>query len=234
MKTSKQIITHLKSLENSKNQEGMKRFAIGNDNTLGISMPVLRTLSKDYKKLPNRHEVAMELWKSNIHEAMILASMLADPKLLTESEMDAWTHDFYSWDLCDQTCGNLFQKTDFFVSKAFEYSHADEEFVKRTGFVLMVQYGVHHKKADDYLCFKFLERIEEEAWDERNFVWKALNWLLRQIGKRNLYLYPHAMKTCEALIHQNTKSSRWIANDAKRELLDKFQHGKIPTVKFIK
>jgi 3-methyladenine DNA glycosylase AlkD len=234
MKTSKQIITHLKSLENSKNQEGMKRFAIGNDNTLGISMPVLRTLSKDYKKLPNRHEVAMELWKSNIHEAMILASMLADPKLLTESEMDAWTHDFYSWDLCDQTCGNLFQKTDFFVSKAFEYSHADEEFVKRTGFVLMVQYGVHHKKADDDLCFKFLERIEEEAWDERNFVWKALNWLLRQIGKRNLYLYPHAMKTCEALIHQNTKSSRWIANDAKRELLDKFQHGKIPTVKYPK
>lgn len=234
MKTSKQIITHLKPLENSKNQEGMKRFAIGNDNTLGISMPVLRTLSKDYKKLPNRHEVAMELWTSNIHEAMILASMLADPKLLTESEMDAWTNDFYSWDLCDQTCGNLFQKTNFLIPKAFEYSHAEEEFVKRTGFVLMVQYVVHHKKADDDLCFKFLERIEEEAWDDRNFVRKALNWLLRQIGKRNLYLYPHAMKTCEALIHQNTKSSRWIANDAKRELLDKFQNAKIPTVKFHK
>jgi len=234
MKTSKQIITHLKSLENSKNQEGMKRFAIGNDNTLGISMPVLRTLSKDYKKLPNRHEVAMELWASNIHEAMILASMLADPKLLTEQEMDNWTHDFYSWDLCDQTCGNLFQKTDFLIPKAFEYSHHEEEFVKRTGFVLMVQYVVHHKKADDDLCFKFLERIKEEAWDERNFVWKALNWLLRQIGKRNLYLYPYAMQTCEALIHQNTKSSRWIANDAKRELLDKFQHRKIPTVKYYK
>jgi 3-methyladenine DNA glycosylase AlkD len=95
----------------------------------------------------------------------------------------------------------------------------------------MVQYVVHHKKADDELCKQFLKRIEEEAWDERNFVWKALNWLLRQIGKRNLYLYSHAMRTCEVLIHQDTKSSRWIANDAKRELLDKFENHKIPNSK---
>lgn len=231
MTTSFQIIHHLKSLENSKNQEGMKRFAIGNDNTLGISMPVLRTLSKDYKRLENRHQLALELWKSNIHEAMILASMLADPKLLTQKEMDAWTHDFYSWDLCDQTCGNLFQKTTYFIEKAFEYSHAQEEFIKRTGFVLMVEYGVHHKTADDDLCFKFLERIEEEAWDDRNFVKKALNWLLRQIGKRNLYLYPYAIRTCEALIAQDTKSSRWIAKDALRELMEKHEKGAIKAKK---
>ncbi len=209
----------------------MKRFAIGNNNTLGISMPVLRELSKEYKHHADRHKVSMELWRSNIHEAMILASMLADPKLLTKQEMDAWTHDFYSWDLCDQTCGNLFQKTNFFIERAFKYSHAKEEFVKRTGFVLMVQYVVHHKKADDYMCLKFLERIEEEAWDDRNFVRKALNWCLRQIGKRNLYLYPHAIRTCEVLIHQNTKSSNWIAKDAKRELLDKFKNHKIPNLK---
>lgn len=228
MFTTKKILAQLKSLENKVNQEGMKRFAIGNDNTLGISMPILREIAKEYKKLPERHQVAMELWKSNIHEAMILASMLADPKLLTKKEMDAWTHDFYSWDLCDQTCGNLFQKTTFFLDKAFEYSHANEEFVKRTGFVLMTMYSVHHKKADDDMCLKFLERIEEEAWDERNFVRKALNWCLRQIGKRNLYLYPHAMRTCEVLLLQDSKSSRWIANDAKRELLDKFENHKIP------
>jgi 3-methyladenine DNA glycosylase AlkD len=227
MTTSKQIITYLESLENATFKEGMKRFAIGNANTLGIPLPVLRSLAKEYKKLPNGHEMAMQLWQSNIHEAMILASMLADPKLLTEQEMDAWTNDFYSWDLCDQTCGNLFQKINFFIKKAFEYSYANEEFVKRTGFVLMVQYVVHHKKADDELCLQFLQRIEEEAGDERNFVWKALNWLLRQIGKRNLYLYPHAIRTCEVLIHQNVKSARWIANDALRELHDKFETGKI-------
>ncbi len=231
MSSAHKILVHLKTLENKANQEGMKRFAIGNDNTLGISMPILRDIAKEYKKLTDRHAIAKELWQSNIHEAMILASMLADPKLLTKKEMDAWTHDFYSWDLCDQTCGNLFQKTTFFLDKAFEYSHANEEFVKRTGFVLMTMYAVHHKKADDDLCLKFLERIEEEAWDERNFVRKALNWCLRQIGKRNLYLYPHAMRTCEVLLLQDTKSSRWIANDAKRELLDKFENHKIPNSK---
>ena len=231
MSSAHKILVHLKTLENKANQEGMKRFAIGNDNTLGISMPILRDIAKEYKKLIDRHAIATELWQSNIHEAMILASMLADPKLLTKKEMDAWTHDFYSWDLCDQTCSNLFQKTTFFLDKAFEYSHANEEFVKRTGFVLMTMYAVHHKKADDDLCLKFLERIEEEAWDERNFVRKALNWCLRQIGKRNLYLYPHAMRTCEVLLLQDTKSSRWIANDAKRELLDKFENHKIPNSK---
>jgi 3-methyladenine DNA glycosylase AlkD len=231
MSSAHKILVHLKTLENKANQEGMKRFAIGNDNTLGISMPILRDIAKEYKKLIDRHAIATELWQSNIHEAMILASMLADPKLLTEREMDAWTHDFYSWDLCDQTCSNLFQKTTFFLDKAFEYSHANEEFVKRTGFVLMTMFAVHHKKADDDLCLKFLERIEEEAWDDRNFVRKALNWCLRQIGKRNLYLYPHAMRTCEVLLLQDTKSSRWIANDAKRELLDKFENHKIPNSK---
>ena len=227
MTIAKTILSHLNSLENKDNQEGMKRFAIGNDNTLGISMPILRELAKNYKKEPDKHSIAFELWNSNIHEAMILASMLADPKLFNEKDMNAWTYQFYSWDLCDQVCGNLFQKTSYFIDKAFEYSYAKEEFVKRTGFVLMVQYVVHHKKADDDLCFKFLTRIEEEAWDDRNFVRKALNWLLRQIGKRNLYLFPHAIRTCEILIQQDTKSSRWIAKDALRELIDKHEKGLI-------
>jgi 3-methyladenine DNA glycosylase AlkD len=216
--TASQIILQLQSLENEKAREGMKRFAIANDNALGINLPTLRQLAKEYKKLPDRHSIALELWQSHIHEAMILASMIDDAKLVTPQQMDDWTNAFYSWDLCDQTCCNLFQKTNFFLDKAFAYSHAQEEFVKRTGFVLMVQYVVHHKKADDHLCLQFLKRIEEEAWDERNFVKKALNWCLRQIGKRNAYLHPIAIASAERIALQNTKSAKWIAADALREL----------------
>jgi 3-methyladenine DNA glycosylase AlkD len=216
--TTKQIISHLKSLENVKNQEGMKRFAIGNDNTLGIGLPVLRNLAKSYKKLPNRHSIAEELWKSTIHEAMILSGMVADPKLLTKKEMDTMTNEFYSWDLCDQTCNNLFQKTDFFIEKAFEYSHSEKEFVKRAGFVLMVQYVVHHKKSSDELCLQFLKRVEEESSDPRNFVRKAVNWCLRQIGKRNSFLHPIALETAHRILQLNTPSAKWIAKDAIREL----------------
>ena len=132
--------------------------------------------------------------------------------------MDQWTRNFYSWDLCDQVCNNLFQKTDFFLEKAFDYSHAKDEFVKRTGFVLMVQYVVHHKKAPDAKCLEFLQRIEEEALDQRNFVKKATNWCLRQIGKRNKHLHPIAIECAERIARQESSSAKWIAADALREL----------------
>lgn len=218
MQTAKHILAHLHSLENKANQAGMKRFAIGNDNTLGISLPVLREISKNLKKQSNRHALAKTLWKSNIHEAMILASMLADPKQFSAEEMDSWTLQFYSWDLCDQVCTNLFHKTPYYLEKAFAYSYHSEEFVKRCGFVLMVQYTVHHKKESDEMCIQFLKRIEEEAGDERNFVKKALNWCLRQIGKRNAFLHPHALAAAHRIFTQGSRSARWIANDAIREL----------------
>jgi 3-methyladenine DNA glycosylase AlkD len=218
MQTAKHILAHLHSLENKANQAGMKRFAIGNDNTLGISLPVLREISKNLKKQSNRHALAKTLWKSNIHEAMILASMLADPKQFSAEEMDSWTLQFYSWDLCDQVCTNLFHKTPYYLEKAFAYSYHSEEFVKRCGFVLMVQYTVHHKKESDEMCLQFLKRIEEEAGDERNFVKKALNWCLRQIGKRNAFLHPHALAAAHRIFTQGSRSARWIANDAIREL----------------
>ncbi|MBL7765811.1 MAG: DNA alkylation repair protein [Chitinophagaceae bacterium] len=224
---SKDIIQQLKALANPVNVEGMKRFAIGGEHTLGISLPVLRNLSKDCRKHPDRHTLAHELWQSGIHEAMILASMVDHPKQVTPEQMDAWTKIFYSWDLCDQVCGNLFQKTPFMLDKAFEYSRREETFVKRTGFVLMVQYVVHHKKSPDDLCLTFLQRIEEEAWDERNFVKKALNWCLRQIGKRSPFLHEKAMECAERIANQGTKSARWIAADALRELRSEAVHKRL-------
>lgn len=210
-----EILDYLKTFENKANQEAMKRFGIASETALGINIPILRNVSKLIKK---NHEVSLELWQSDIHEAMILASMIAEPKKVDSQMMDAWTAKFYSWDLCDQVCKNLFQKTDFFIEKAFEYSFAKEEFVKRTGFVLMVEYTVHHKNKSDEMCLNFLNRIEEEAWDERNFVKKAVNWSLRQIGKRNKYLHPIALQTAYNIKQQNSKSAKWIAQNAIQEL----------------
>ncbi|HNB80955.1 MAG TPA: DNA alkylation repair protein [Chitinophagaceae bacterium] len=209
------IIKTLKGLADKNNQEGMKRFAVGDNTALGIKLPVLRDLAKPYKK---QHALALDLWNSGIHEARLMACFIDDPKQVNEEQMDAWTRAFYSWDICDQCCANLFQKTPYFLEKAFAYSHAEEEFVKRTGFVLMIQYAVHHKKAPDEQCLEFLTRIEEEAWDERNFVKKALNWCLRQIGKRSAWLYPKAVACAERIAKQPHRSARWIASDALREL----------------
>lgn len=221
------LLKQLRSLENKANQEGTKRFAVGNNNTLGIKVPVLRAMAKNVKKMAHRHQVAADLWASGMHEAMLLAAFTDDPKHVSETQMDTWTEGIGSWDLCDHLCANLYYKTPFYLNKAFAYSYREEEFVKRTGFVLMLMYVQHNKIKDPATIARFLTRIEEEAHDERNFVKKALNWLLRTIGKRNQTFYPMAIACCERLIILNTSSSRWIARDALRELQTKQAAGAI-------
>ena len=132
--------------------------------------------------------------------------------------MDCWVRDFDSWDICDQCCSNLFDKTSFAWDKAVEWCHRDEEFVRRAGFVMMAALSVHDKKAADERFLPFLALIEQGATDERNFVKKAVNWALRQIGKRNPRLRKAAMQTARRIQKQDSKAARWVAADALREL----------------
>nr|WP_294795727.1 DNA alkylation repair protein [uncultured Mucilaginibacter sp.] len=196
-------------------REGMLRFGIANNKALGVKLPELRKLAKEIKR---DHQLAQQLWDTDIHEAQLLATMIDDPKQVTEAQIDKWVLDFETWDICDQACGNLFDSTPFAIKKALEFSAREEEFVKRAGFVLMAELAVHDKKADDIVFIKFFPVIEREAWDERNFVKKAVNWALRQIGKRNNTLKPLAIATAERILQQNTKAAKWIAADALREL----------------
>jgi len=209
------VIDMLKEMASPAHREGMLRFGIANNKALGVKIPMLRKLAKDLK---TDHELALQLWDTDIHEARLLATMIADPKQVTEVQIDKWVLDFETWDVCDQTCGNLFDRTPFAIEKALEYSAREEEFVKRTGFVLMAALAVHDKNADDMVFIQFFPIIEREAWDERNFVKKAINWALRQIGKRNNTLKPLAIATAERILLQNSKAAKWIATDALREL----------------
>lgn len=147
--------------------------------------------------------------------------MIDDPACVTKDQIDNWTKDFNSWDLCDQVCGNLFDRTPFAIDKAIEFSARSEEFVKRAGFVLMAEYAVHHKTASNETLIHLLPIIEREAWDNRNFVKKATNWALRQIGKRNDTLKVHAIQTARNILKQNNKAAKWIATNALAELVDK-------------
>jgi len=144
--------------------------------------------------------------------------MIDDPVLVTAGQINAWVKDFNSWDLCDQVCGNLFDRTPFAVAKAKEFSKHTREFIKRAGFVLMAEYAVHGKAAEDEVFLSFLPLIEQEAYDERNFVKKAVNWALRQIGKRNPRLCREAIRTAESILQQDSKAARWVAQNALQEL----------------
>ncbi len=209
------IIKKLKDVSNPDAVEGMARFGITPENTFGVSIPNLRNIAKETKK---NHALAQQLWKSGFRETMILASMVDEPEMVTDEQMEKWVLDFDYWEICDQCCMNLFEKTGFAYEKAIEWSLRDEQFVKRAGFVLMARLAVSDKKADDSRFEQFFPMMLREADDERNFVKKAVNWALRQIGKRNLALNVKAIETAKVMQGIDSKSARWIASDAIREL----------------
>jgi 3-methyladenine DNA glycosylase AlkD len=213
-----EVLTRLKRLANPEAVEGMARFGINPHDTLGVSMPNVRKIAKEVGK---DHALAEELWRSGVHEARIVACLVDDPKSVSEDQLDRWVGDFDSWDVCDQCCSNLFDKTEFAYDRAVHWANRDEEFVRRAGFVMMAALSVHDKKASDSRFLVFLPIIKSRSTDERNFVKKAVNWALRQIGKRNQNLNEAAIKTATEIKTIDSKGARWIASDALRELTSK-------------
>lgn len=210
-----EILERLQSVADPHAVAGMVRFGIMVTNAYGVSIPQVRTLARE---LGTDHELAQHLWASGVHEARILASMIDDPNQVTDAQLERWVLDFGSWDLCDQCCVNLFRKTAAAYQKAIDWSAREEEFVKRAGFVLIAALAVHEKGAADSAFLPFLTIIKREAADNRHFVKKAINWALRQIGKRNHYLNHCALATAEEMLANNSTTAHWIASDAIREL----------------
>jgi 3-methyladenine DNA glycosylase AlkD len=210
-----EIISRLEALADPKAVEGMARFGITAKSVSGVSIPHLRKMAKE---IGLNQDLALKLWEMENRETRILASMIADPEQFTESLMEEWGADFDSWEVCDQCIMNLFGKTPCAYKKAVEWSAREEEFILRAGFVLMARLAVSDKKAKDETFTRFFPHIEAKAPDERNMVKKAVNWALRQIGKRNLAMNAAAIKLGEKILESDSKSARWIASDALREL----------------
>lgn len=223
MRTADDILAELRSLANPENAAGMACYGISTEGTLGVSVPVLRGIAGELKPARRTdpatvHELAARLWASGVHEARMLAGFVDVPELVTREQMEEWAADFDSWDICDQLRGNLFDRTAFAWEKATEWAARDETFVKRAGFVLMCALAVHDKKAPDEPFLHFLTLVEREAGDERNFVKKAVNWALRQMGKRDASLWHAAVEVAQRLRESGSKAARWVAADALREL----------------
>jgi 3-methyladenine DNA glycosylase AlkD len=205
----------LKRLGEKKNVAGMARFGIRAKKVFGVSKPRLDELAK---KIGKNHPLGMELWEKGIHDARILGALISEADKVDAKQMDRWVRDFDNWDVCDGTCCHLFVFAAPAWKKAFAWTWRKKEFEKRAGFALAAFLAVHDKRAADASYEKFLKAIEREAWDDRNFVRKAVNWALRNIGKRNLALNRAAIASAERIRRQDTRAARWIAADALREL----------------
>lgn len=219
------LIAELRAQANADNLVGMSRYGIVTTRALGDPMPVVRAMARDAKRAfrgepQGRHRVAATLWESGIHEACILAGLLDDPSLVGEAQMESWAADLDSWDTCDTLMNNLFRRAEPAWRKAVEWTGRDEEFVKRGGFVLGATLAVHDKTASDESFIELLGKAQREVTDERGFVTKAVNWQIRQIGKRSVQLNSEAIAVCERVleVHSDSRAARWIARDALREL----------------
>ena len=209
------ILPILHSMESPSNRSGMSRFGINVERALGIKVTDLRKLARRIEK---KHDLALDLWDTQIHEARLLATMVDPPSDVTEDQMETWAAEFDSWDMVDQAVNNLFRKTSFAHSKAVQWASRDEEFIRRAGFALMAVLAVHDRDSDDTVFAGYLDLVARGSSDERNFVKKAVNWALRQIGKRNPSLWFKAMETVSSVGGTDSRSARWIASDARREL----------------
>jgi len=209
------IIECLRAQANPANVTGMARYGISTKGALGVPVPALRKLAKETGR---DHALAEQLWNTGIHEARIMATLVDDPALVTSRQMDRWVRDIDSWDVCDQACQNLFRYSPLAYGKARQWARAKREYVRRAGFSIMAGLAVKDKHASDEQFAALLPLIAEAAGDDRNMVKKAVNWALRQIGKRDRRLHKLAIAAAEEIHRQASRSARWIAADALREL----------------
>jgi 3-methyladenine DNA glycosylase AlkD len=212
---TRRVVDELRAAADPSRKPGMARVGIPVDRALGVSIPHCRRIAKAHRF---DHALALDLWTTGIHEARIVASMVDDPAEVTAAQMDAWVADFDGWDVCDQVCSNLFGSSGHAFPAARDWVRRDEEFVKRAGFTLVAERAVHDREHDDAFWAGWLPVIRAGADDDRNYVKKAVNWALRQIGKRNEALNAAAIAEAESLLERDSSSARWIARDALREL----------------
>ncbi len=213
--TAEQVVDLLQGKARPDQLAGMARYGMTVERRLGVSIPELRKMARE---LGRDHQLSMDLWRTGIAEGRILASMTDEPQRLTARQMDDWVKDFDSWDLCDQVCMNLFEKVPVAWKKIPEWSEREEEFVKRAAFALLACLASHDKKAEDERFIELLPLVVRGSTDDRNFVRKAVNWALRNIGKRNPSLNKAAIETAREIEKIDSRAARWIAADALREL----------------
>jgi 3-methyladenine DNA glycosylase AlkD len=224
---AREVLERLEPLGGEEARAGMARYGIRTDDAFGVSIYELRRIAKE---LGRDHDLALALWVTGNHEARLLASMVDDPAHVTEPQMDEWTSAFDSWDVCDQVTSNLFDKTPFAWDKVEQWSGSADEWVKRAAFATAAALAVQDKRAADEPFLHVLDLCRQEAGDDRNYVKKAVNWALRNIGKRNPRLHTAALRTAEEILAEGdrraaadrrdaaARAMRWVARDALREL----------------
>jgi 3-methyladenine DNA glycosylase AlkD len=217
-------LAELRSRADPARKPGMARVGIRVADALGVSVPDVRAVAK---RCGIDHDLAIELWRTEIHEARILATLVADPGAMTAEQLEAWVGDLTSWDVCD-SAADLFGRSEVGVRKIRVWARRPEGFVRRCAFSMIARRAVWAKDAPDREFLGYLPLIRRVATDDRNEVKKGVSWALRQIGKRNRALHTAAIGEAERILSLGTPSARWVARDTLRELESEKTRSRLP------
>jgi len=212
--TVQEVLSSLRSKGSKKNVEGMARYGIVSPKAFGVSAGNLKSIAR---RIGKDHALALKLWKSGWYDARALCAFIADPKKVTPALMNRWAKDFDNWAITDGLCIHVFRRTPHAHAMVKAWTGRKREFEKRAGFSMIATLAVHDKDAPDKTFVSYLRVIEKHSTDHRNGVKKAVNWALRQIGKRNASLYKRAVVVAERLEKSTDPTARWVAKDALRE-----------------
>lgn len=166
------------------------------------------------RRLGQDHDLASALWRSGVHDARMLATMVDDPARVTTAQMNRWAKGFDNWGIVDTACFNLFDRTPHAFAQIETWAKAKDEFVKRAAFALLASAALHgHGTQSDLV--RGLTLIERAASDPRNFVKKGASWALRAIGgNSDRTLRTAARDLARRLAASTDAAQRWVGNDA--------------------
>lgn len=216
---AEEILRQIRNLSTTAFKKQMQsRFGINTERAVGTPVTKLREIAKKITK-PNQ-PLADELWKSGVHEARILAAMLANPATITRTQLNKWVADLNSWDICDACACHLFSKVKNPIALAEKWIKKEDEFVRRAGFATLCFLAMPRAKTKDEDLIKLLPLVKIHAADPRPMVFKAVNWTLRSFGKKNSQLTPYAVACAYEILdlYDENKTAQWVAKNALWEL----------------
>lgn len=192
--TKQEVLQELESLGTAQNRKVYRRHGAC-ENLYGVSFANLRRMAKQLKI---NHALAQDLWSTEIHEAQLLASMIADPVTAEESLVDRWITE-----LADRIVTSeltvFVSKTPFFQAKTEEWLDSEDEWIGRAGWQLLALLAMNNEGLPDSYFDNYLTIIERDIHTQKNMIRDAMNSALIAIGIRNSALEKRALSAAKRI-----------------------------------
>lgn len=189
-----EVLQQLEKMGTAQNRKIYTRHGVPGEQ-YGVSMANLKKLKKQIKV---NQPLAQELWSTGNHDARYLATMIADPKHLDNTILQAWAQDLDNYVIADTFAGMVSQ-TALAQQKMEQWTNADGEWIAQVGWNLLTHLAMNDKTLSDDYFRPFLHTIEHHIHTRQNRVRYSMNNALIAIGLRNKTLQKEAIAVAQKI-----------------------------------